>query len=376
MSKHQYYYKPSGGKPGRKPSEHTLRQVGDQVEVWTNAAVVIYIRQQFEDPLVDYGYHRMSGQLSLGGFYINHKKVYRLMKGARLLQVKRKVESKDYVKYRVVCPEAPLRLMEMDIKMIWVEGLRRYAYVLTILDVFTRVVLHWRIGFEMKQGQVQQAWGKVIEDHLQPAGALAWETHIEVRSDNGPQFCAKKLRQFFKDNYLAQVFTHPYTPQENGHVESFHAILGRALQGQYFENIGQLQGWLEVFYDFYNHRRVHGSTLKLPPMTFYQLWELGHIDRRVLDQKRKKVRFALKVPRQQIRQLLSSSGAGTEQAQPADNGSQREVSSLDLVGVDPPVNPNKSQTDGPVLIAQPAAQRSPSVVSSQCKDTFKSNQFL
>jgi transposase InsO family protein len=31
----------------------------------------------------------------------------------------------------------------------------------------------------------------------------------------------KLIQEFFKENYLNQVFTHPYTPQENGHIESF-----------------------------------------------------------------------------------------------------------------------------------------------------------
>jgi transposase InsO family protein len=38
---------------------------------------------------------------------------------------------------------------------------------------------------------------------------------------------AKLIQEFFKENYLNQVFTHPYTPQENGHIESFHAILAK-----------------------------------------------------------------------------------------------------------------------------------------------------
>ncbi|TVL96839.1 MAG: transposase [Candidatus Brocadia sp. WS118] len=361
VSKHQYYYEPKGGKPGRQPSKYTFRRLeGKKLKV-PNKEVAAYIRKLFDNPLAEYGYHRMAGELTLAGFYINHKKVYRLMKDARLLQPKRERASKDYVKYRVVCPEGPLRLMEMDIKTVWIEGLRRYAYVLTILDVPTRVALYWEAGFQMKQEQVQGAWAEVIENHLQPAGALGWETHIEVRSDNGPQFCAEKLRKFFKDNYLAHAFTHPYTPQENGHIESFHAILGRALEGQYFEDLPQLCGRLENFYDFYNRHRIHGSTVKLPPMVFAEQWELGNIERKVVDEKKRKVRLSLKIPRQEVRKACPEKRAclGVE---PADNGSQREVSSLKLEGLDAP-SISKNRQSGelacepgkPALNVQPAA---------------------
>ncbi len=135
-----------------------------------------YMKSLLDKPLTDYGYHRMTGALQLAGFYINHKKVYRLMKSAKLLRPTQPKTPKEYVKYRVVYPEGPLRLMEMDIKQVWVEGLRPPVggYVLTILDVFTRCALYWEVGFGMKQGQVKSAWQQVIELHLETAGSLQY----------------------------------------------------------------------------------------------------------------------------------------------------------------------------------------------------------
>lgn len=37
----------------------------------------------------------------------------------------------------------------------------------------------------------------------------------DIESHNGPQFGATQIREFFRENYINQVFTHPYTPQEN-----------------------------------------------------------------------------------------------------------------------------------------------------------------
>lgn len=300
LSKHQLYYRPSGGKAGRNPSTHTPRLIDSQVFMLPNEEVVLVAREVLTNPLADYGYHRMHGKLTLMGFYLNHKKLYRLMKQARLLQERPKRKSKQYVKYRIVCPEQPLRLFEMDIKLVWIAEIRHHGYVLTILDVFTRVVLHWDLGLHMRQQEVEAAWTQVIENHLEPHQVHGWETHIEIRNDNGPQFCALKLRNFFQDNYLIQTFTHPYTPQENGHVESFHAILARAIEGNSFFDLFQLRKYLTIFYHFYNYERIHGSTVSLPPMTFWQQWNLGNIAREIIDFKRKKVRFALTIPRQNL----------------------------------------------------------------------------
>jgi len=80
-------------------------------------------------------------------------------------------------------------------------------FSLTILDTFTRVSLYWEMAYSIKWEDVKRAWQWVIEHHLQPADMLAKDLDIEVRSDNGPQFLAQRLRDFFRDNHLYQVFT-------------------------------------------------------------------------------------------------------------------------------------------------------------------------
>jgi len=321
LSKNQFYYKSAGKKRGRKKTRHTLRLVDGKEIKRLNFLVIEDIKSILKEPNADYGYRKMASDLQLLGWFINHKKVYRLMKSKHLLRPKVERETKNYVKYRVISPEGPLRLLEQDIKQVWVAGQGRYAYVLTIIDVFTRFVLHYSIGFQMKQADVKRAWLAVIENWLQPLNVLAWEVDIEVRNDNGPQFRAIKLQQFLKENAFSQTFTHPYTPQENGHVESFHAILGRNLRGKIFENLEGLIVDLNEFYCFYNYRRIHNSTCRLPPALFWQQWNRDNIERVVLDEKKRKVKFKLKVTRQQLHKF-----------EPAGNENQREVLSVIFEG--------------------------------------------
>jgi transposase InsO family protein len=56
------------------------------------------------------------------------------------------------------------------------------------------------------------------------------------------------IQEFFKENYLNQVFTHPYTPQENGHIKSFHAILAKKLRLLIW-SIDELEEVLTLFYE-------------------------------------------------------------------------------------------------------------------------------
>ena len=185
-------------------------------------------------------------------------------------------------------------------------------------------MLHRAVGLQMKQADVKAAWLSVIENWLEPLNVLAWEVDIEVRNDNGPQFRAIKLQDFMRKNSFSQTFTHPYTPQENGHVESFHAILGRSLEGKVFENLHELIKDLNTFYLFYNYRRIHGSICKLPPALFWQQWNKKNVERLVVDEKKRKVRFKLNIGRQYLCKF-----------EPAGNENQKGVLSVIFEGSTP-----------------------------------------
>lgn len=311
MTRHQYYYRPSvkgASRPGIAASTHT-RHHSDEglVSERPNEEVVNCMETIQCDDDLRCGYKRMTAQLHLQGYEINRKKVYRLMRAHDLLLSRLKRPERPYVQHRRATPVQPLVLLEMDIKMIWVEEHRRYAYILTILDTFTRVALFWQVAYQMKWTQVKSAWEWVIEHHLQANNMLATGLEIEIRNDNGPQFLAQRLRDFFADNHLIQVFTHPYTPQENGHVESFHAILATALKHEHFWTLKQLEARLLIFYDKYNNYRVHSATAHLPPNIFWKAWQAGLTQ--VKQTKRKRTIFILKVPRYQLSGCLKSEGA-------------------------------------------------------------------
>ena len=296
VTRHQYYHKAKGTKKtGRPPTKVTAKGS----EIIPNEKVVEQIKTVQEDPDTNYGYRNMSFQLMLLGYFINHKKVYRLMRGAGLLKDKIKQRnSKEYVKYRIVTPSRPLEVLEMDIKMVWVTEHRRHAYILTIIDTFTIYALHWSVGYQMKEFQVREAWDQVIIRYLQPHDLLSEKLHVELRNDNGPQFSSVKLQEYLKENHIKQVFTHPYTPQENGHVESFHNILKNALGKNPFWSLEELENRLTIFYKKYNNIRLHGSTAHLPPKIFWLCWEAKLIDVKILAKKR--ISFKLNVSYQEL----------------------------------------------------------------------------
>ena len=294
LTRHAYYHKPKGGnRRGRKPSTLTPLKVNGakEIELIDNARVVEQIKHRQTDPDLRSGYHRMCAWLMISGYIINRKKVHRLMEENDLLMEKPKRDSKKYAQYRMVTPTEPLQVFEMDIKQVYIGKANKYAYILTVIDTFTRVAILHTADYQMKHNKVLNIWKAIIEHILQNNQGYQPSITIEVRNDNGPQFCAKRLRTFFKENGLDHVFTHPYTPQENGHFESFHAILSKSISNINFWSIEELNARLERFYHNYNNHRIHSSIAGLYPTMFWQLWNQNLIQR--LTKSKYKVQFKL-----------------------------------------------------------------------------------
>jgi len=317
VSRYRYYNDPTGRKGGIGPSTTTIKvdDNNELVEV-SNIEVVDEMVKIKGNPETDYGYRAMCAALCLLGFIINHKKVYRLMGLYQLLLDRSARAKRKYVKYMRVTPSRPLDVLEMDIKFQWVQQHSRYAYILTVIDTFSRKVLNWRVAYSIRQSEVKEVWEQIIVNHLQPADLLSKEITVEVRNDNDSRFAAKQIQDYLESNHINQVFTHPYTPQENGHIESFHAILGRSLDPEIFLTISDLEKHLQHFYKIYNNVRLHGSLDHLSPKMFCKLWANGLIDR--IDLTNHRYKLKLKVPHY----LISG------------NGDLREVSSNFLGGLD------------------------------------------
>lgn len=265
VSRSSFYYRGKTGKAGRKPSTHTNLADGSIV---SNTSVVIAVKFILGIEFVDYGYRKMSAGLRLEGFIINEKKVYRLMSEHGLLynsKIAVKSENRKFVQYYTQNPEAPMQELCMDIKYVHIHGSGRNALLLTVLDVYSRKILGQLMWWRIRKEQVKWLLGQIIEKH--PVKA------VTLRNDNGSQFVAHLVREYLKDNNIAQEFTHVATPEENAFIEAYHSILDRAVIQRYqFESIYDAGLVMSRWKTFYNHRRLHGRLKNKTPQKTWDIY--------------------------------------------------------------------------------------------------------
>jgi len=290
MSKSTYYYRPTGGKPGKRPTRTTRRPDGQAVD---NGVVVQDIKAILSPDFIDYGYDKVTVELKRKDYIINHKKVERLMREHKLLLRRGSPPGplRAFVKFSQPCPGQPFEVLEVDIKYVHIHGERRNAYLITVLDTFTRYALVWSLAFSMKSQQVQGLVDQLILEYLQPHDMLAREIQVTMRSDNGSQFVARLIREHLKDNQILQEFIKPRTPEQNGHIESFHSVVEKLVTSRFeFESIHHARAVFTDFYHTYNNERILKVLLYKAPAQFLELWYNDRIQV-VYDIKTKKQSF-------------------------------------------------------------------------------------
>ncbi|MET0637842.1 MAG: hypothetical protein ABWZ25_17560 [Chitinophagaceae bacterium] len=106
----------------------------------------------------------MTGELKDLGWIINHKKVYRLMKEARLLyggRIRPKPFKRNFIQFRNPRPARPLQNLSMNIKYVHIHATGRNALLLTVVDIYSRKVLTHLLKHSIRKGDVLIGSGSI-----------------------------------------------------------------------------------------------------------------------------------------------------------------------------------------------------------------------
>jgi putative transposase len=199
-----------------------------------------------------YGYRRITALLRREGKLVNHKRVFRLWQ-EQGLSLPRKRPRK-----RRTGEKAPLPLQARYRGQVWTYDFvfdrtenRAVLKMLVVLDEYTRechcIRVGRRLGSEAVIGQLEQLFGQQgAPEHL--------------RSDNGGEFIATKLRQWLESSGTQTVYIEPGHPWENGYAESFIGKLrDECLNEEVFWSEKHAQVVMEHWRREYNERRPHSA---------------------------------------------------------------------------------------------------------------------
>ena len=94
-----------------------------------------------------------------------------------------------------------------------------------------------------------------------------------IRSDHGPEFIAKAVREWIAAVGARTAFIEPGSPWENGYCESFNSKLrDELLNGEIFSSLAEARTVIEAWRQHYNTRRPHSSLGYRPPAPQVVQW--------------------------------------------------------------------------------------------------------
>ena len=133
-----------------------------------------------------------------------------------------------------------------------------FCFLISVLDGFSRYIVHWELRETMKELDVELVIAKAIEKHpgVSP----------RIISDNGPQFIAKDFKEFVRQYGLTHVRTSPYYPQSNGKLERWHGSLkSECIRPSCPATREEAQKRIEKYVNHYNHVRLHSAIGYITP---------------------------------------------------------------------------------------------------------------
>ena len=207
-----------------------------------------------------YGYRRVTALLNQVGWDVNHKRVERIWRREGL-----KVPQKQPKKGRLwlndgscirLRPERPNHVWSYDFVHDRTDDGRVYR-TLNIIDEFTREALAIRVDRKLNSIDVVDA----LTDLFILRGPPAF-----IRSDNGPEFIAQKVRDWIGAVGAKTAYITPGSPWENGYCESFNArFRDELLNGEIFYTLKEAKIIIEQWRKHYNHKRPHSALGWQPP---------------------------------------------------------------------------------------------------------------
>lgn len=131
---------------------------------------------------------------------------------------------------------------------------------LTVVDEFTKEGLMIEVARSLTSGDVIRVLDFLFD---------LYGTPTCIKSDNGPEFVAKRVQQWLKEKHVDVHYIDPGSPWQNGTNESFNAVFRDGCLDRWaFYSLAEARRVVAQWLEEYNTIRPHGAIKMLTPRAF------------------------------------------------------------------------------------------------------------
>lgn len=158
----------------------------------------------------------------------------------------------------------------------YVNLLGTFYFLITVLDGYSRMILHHELRANMEEYDVEIVLQRTIEKYP--------ESKARLISDNGSQFISKDFKEFVRTSGLTHVKTSVGYPQSNGKLERYHkTIKTEKIKRSSFLSEEDARAQIAKYVDFYNNERLHSAIYYLTPREVFD----GNMKKRLAERQNK-----------------------------------------------------------------------------------------
>ena len=139
-----------------------------------------------------------------------------------------------------------------------------WYYLSTILDDYSRFIVHWELCKTMCAEDVQRTVNRAMVK-----ANLAQHQRPKLLSDNGVCYIASELKDYLKGMGIKHVHGKLNHPQTQGKIERYHRSMKNVVKLDNYYCPEELTRALEKFVHYYNYQRYHESLNNVTPADVY-----------------------------------------------------------------------------------------------------------
>ena len=185
---------------------------------------------------------------------VNRKRMQRICRKIGHIEPQKTKNDIIRTKRKLFKPEAPNRPWEPDVTYVWC-GIDGWCYSLNVVDCLTR---KW-IAYAFDVGAARDV---AIESITSAVAAEKPDCpRLGIRTDNGNQYTSRDFRKAVQALGIGKhEFIWKNTPEQNGHVESFHKTLKKEyIRPREFGSYQDAEVALADAFADYNGQRIHSA---------------------------------------------------------------------------------------------------------------------
>ena len=146
-------------------------------------------------------------------------------------------------------------------------GMDGWCYCFNVVDCFTRRCISYAFDVDAtKQVAIDSITNAVSVENPDCS-------RLRLRTDNGTQYTSNDFRKAVSVFGIKHEFIWKHTPEQNGHVESFHKTLKKEYLWQHeFASYQEAEKILADAFADYNQERIHSAIRYMTPVEFASQW--------------------------------------------------------------------------------------------------------